>query len=81
MPKVDEIIKIIQDSLSELQLLDKLKEKIPYLQKALASYEADIQKAQDTGHEYYLNLIGDLPAVKDDINLIKIAKSKINEFE
>ncbi len=81
MPKINEIIKIIKDGLPDVQTLNTLKENIPFLQKALASYEADIQKAQDTGHEYYLNLIGDLPLVKDDINLIKIAKSKINEFE
>lgn len=81
MPKINEIIKIIEDGLPDVQALNILKENIPFLQKALASYEADIQKAQDTGNEYYLNLIGDLPSVKDDLELIKTAKSKIKEFE
>jgi hypothetical protein len=54
---------------------------LPKIDEILSSYEADIQKAQDTGHEYYLNLVGDLASVKNDLDLIKIAKSKINQFE
>jgi len=81
MPKINEIIQKIQQGLSDAQLSNTLKEDIPFLEKALSSYEVDIQKAQDTGHEYYLNLVGDLASVKNDLDLIKIAKSKINQFE
>jgi hypothetical protein len=81
IPKIDEISKKIQQSLPESQLVNTLNENISFLEKALSSYEADIQKAQDTGHEYYLNLVGDLASVKNDLVLIKIAKSKINQFE
>ena len=81
MPKIDEIIQKIQQGLPDAQSVNTLKENIPFLEKALTSYETDIQKAQDTGHEYYLNLVGDLPSVKNDLELIKIAKSKINQFE
>jgi GTP:adenosylcobinamide-phosphate guanylyltransferase len=81
LPKIDEITKKIQESLPESHLVNTLNENIPFLEKALSSYEADIQKAQDTGHEYYLNLVGDLASVKNDLDLIKIAKSKINQFE
>jgi hypothetical protein len=81
LPKIDEITKKIQESLPESQLVNTLNENIPFLEKALSSYEADIQKAQDTGHEYYLKLVGDLASVKNDLDLIKIAKSKINQFE
>ena len=81
IPKIDEITQKIQQSLLESQLVNTLNENIPFLEKALSSYEADIQKAQDTGHEYYLNLVGDLALVKNDLDLIKIAKSKINQFE
>jgi GTP:adenosylcobinamide-phosphate guanylyltransferase len=81
MPKIDEIIQKIQQGLPDAQYVNTLKENIPFLEKALTSYETDIQKAQDTGHEYYLNLVGDLPSVKNDLELIKIAKSKINQFE
>ena len=81
MPKINETIQKIQKGLSDTQSVKTLEEDIPFLEKALSSYELDIQKAQDTGHEYYLNLVGDLASVKDDLNLIKIAKSKITQFE
>jgi hypothetical protein len=81
VPKINETIQKIQKGLSDTQFANTLKEDIPFLEKALSSYEIDIQKAQDTGHEYYLNLVGDLASVKDDLNLIKIAKSKITQFE
>jgi len=81
MPKINEIIQKIQQGLFDAQLSNTLKEDIPFLEKALSSYETDIQKAQDTGHEYYLNLVGDLASVKNDLDLIKTAKSKINQFE
>jgi len=81
MPKINEVIQKIQQGLPDSQSVNTLKEDIPILEKALSSYETDIQKAQDTGHEYYLNLIGDLASVKNDLVLIKIAKSKITQFE
>ena len=81
IPQIDEITQKIQNSLSETQSITTLIENIAFLEKALASYETDITKAQDTGHGYYLNLIGDLPRIKNDLELIKIAKSKIRQFE
>ena len=81
IPQIDEITQKIQNSLSEPQSITTLNENIAFLEKALTSYETDITKAQDTGQEYYLNLIGDLPRVKNDLELIKIAKSKIRQFE
>ena len=81
IPQIDEITQKIQNSLSDTQSITTLIENISFLEKALASYETDITKAQDTGHEYYLNLVGDLPRIKNDLALIKIAKSKIRQFE
>ena len=81
MPKINETIQKIQKGLSDTQSVNTLEEDIPFLEKALSSYELDIQKAQDIGHEYYLNLVGDLASVKNDLDLIKIAKSKIKQFE
>ena len=81
IPKIDEITGKIKQSLPFNQLVNTLNENIPILEKALTSYEVDIHKAQDTGHEYYLNLVGDLASVNDDLELIRIAKSKINQFE
>lgn len=38
------------------------------------------KKAQDTGHEYFLKLVGDLPLVKNDLEIIKNASDKIKQF-
>lgn len=81
IPTINEITQKIQQSLTETKLVNTLKNNIPFLEKALTSYETDIQKVQNTGSEYYLNLLGDLASVKNDLELIKIAKLKIKQFE
>ena len=81
IPKIDEISQKLQQSLPDSQLVRTLNENISFLEKALASYEADIIKAEQTGHEYYLNLIGDVQSAKNDLELVKIARSKINQYE
>ena len=58
----------------------KLKDDIPFLEKALSCYEADIKKAQDTGHEYFVRLVGNMVEARDDLNTIKIALRKIKQF-
>ena len=80
IPIIDEIIKKIQDSLTDTKLLNSLNEDLPFLLKALMCYESDIQKAQNTGHEYFLKLVGDLLLVKNDLEVIKKALNKIRQF-
>ena len=81
VPKINEMIQKIQQILLDAQSVITLKEDIPFLEKAILSYETDIQKALDTGHEYYLVLVGNLSSVREDLERIKIAKSKICQFE
>lgn len=80
IPKIDETIKRIQEGLSDNKSLNSLSEDSPFLTKALLCYEADIKKAQDTGHEYFLKLVGNLPLIKNDLAIIKNALNKINQF-
>jgi len=80
IPVIDEVTKEVKTSLINQLESNTLSQHIPILEKALTSYETDIQKAQDTGHEYYLSLIGDLSKVKNDLELIKTAHLKINQF-
>ena len=80
LPTIDEIKRKIETSLFNSQETSLLSENIPFLEKALTSYETDIIKAQNTGHEYYLSLVGDLSKIKNDLELIKIARSKINQY-
>ena len=80
VPKIDETIQKIQSSLGDIQLVNKLSDDVPFLEKALMCYEADIQKAQDIGHEYFVKLVGDLAQATKDLDNIKTAISKIKQF-
>lgn len=77
IPKIDEMIQKIQNSLEDIQLINELSNDVPFLEKALSCYEADIHKAEDTGHEYFVNLVGNMVEAKKDLETIKIALSKI----
>ncbi|HXW03452.1 MAG TPA: hypothetical protein VD651_04240 [Nitrosarchaeum sp.] len=80
IPKIDEMIKKIKDALSDDIVLNSISEDRSFLVKALSCYESDINKAQNTGHEYFLKLVGDLPFVKNDLDLVKNALDKIDQF-
>ncbi len=80
VPKIDEIIQKIQDNLEDIQSVNKIKEDVSFLEKALTCYEADIHKAEDTGHEYYVKLVGDMVKARDDLGVIKIALDKIKQY-
>ena len=80
IPKIDEIIQKVQDNLEDVQSASKLSEDVPFLEKALSCYEADIHKAQDTGHEYFVKLVGEKVVSKNDLESIKIALDKIKQF-
>jgi hypothetical protein len=81
VPKIDETVKKIQENLSDIESVNSLQEDIPFLQKALECYESDIHKAEDTGYEYFTKLIGDISEAKKDLEIIKTALIKINQFE
>ncbi len=80
IPKIDDLIEKIQTSVENIQLVNNLKEEIPFLEKALSCYESDIYKAQDTGHEYFVNLIKNMEESKKDLETIKIALVKIKQY-
>lgn len=80
IPIIDKTIQKIQNSLSETKMTIELNEDIPFLEKALSCYEADIKKAQDTGHEYFVKLVGNMVEARDDLSIIKIALRKIKQF-
>ena len=80
IPKIDETLLKIQNSLSDTNELKKLEEDIPFIEKALSCYDADIKKAQDIGHEYFVKLVGNMVQARDDLNTIKIALRKIKQF-
>ena len=80
IPKIDETIQKIEDGLKDTQLISKLSEDVSFLEKALVCYESDIHKAQDTGHEFFVKLVGDMEKGKNDLDSIKIALDKIKQY-
>jgi len=81
IPIIDETIKKIHDNLNDIESINYLQEDIPFLEKALTCYESDIHKAEDTGYEYFVKLVGDMVQARKDLETIKIALKKINQFE
>jgi len=80
VPKIDEVIQRVQNNLEDIQSVNKLSEDIPFLEKALSCYEADIHKAENTGNEYFVNLVGNRTEAKNDLKTIKIALDKIKQY-
>ncbi len=80
IPKIEEVIKKVQDNLGDIQSASKLSEDVPFLEKALSCYEADIHKAEDIGHEYFVKLVGDMLIARNDLKIIKIALDKIKQY-
>ena len=80
IPIIDDTIKKIESSLKDTQLINSLSEDVPFLEKALSCYEADIQRAEEIGHEYFTNLVGNLEDAKKDLPIIKTAIEKIKQY-
>ncbi len=79
-PKVIELIQKVETSIEDIQKVNNLKEEIALFEKSLLCYESDINKARDTGHEYFLKLIENVEEASKDLEIIKIALNKINQF-
>lgn len=80
IPKIDQVIQKVQENLGDVQSASKLREDVPFLEKALLCFEADIHKAEDTGHEYFVKLVGDMLEARNDLETIKTALDKIKQY-
>ena len=80
IPQIDETIRKIQENIKDIQLTSKLSEDVPFFEKALECYESDIHKAQNTGHEYFVKLVGNMEDATKDLEIIKKALDKIKRY-
>ena len=80
VPKINEVIEKIYSGLNNIEDMNVLEEEKQFLEKALSCYESDIHKAEDTGHEYFVKLVGDMEQGRKDLKTIKTALEKINHF-
>ncbi len=80
IPKINKVIEKIHTSLNDKNTRKELEYEVSFLEKSLSCYESDIHKAEDTGHEYFVKLVGDMVQGRKDIETIKTALGKINQF-
>ena len=80
MPIIEETKEKIYQVLLNLIPAQSLEENLEILQKALECRKADIEKAEDTGAEYFINLLGDVSEAKKDLDTIQKALTKINQY-
>ncbi len=80
VPKIDRTVEKIENSLDDIRSTSKLVDEVTFLEKALQCYEADIHKAQDYGHEYFVKLVGNMEEAAKDLKTIGDALRKIGQF-
>ena len=80
VPKINEVVEKIHEGLKDIQVMNNILDEKQFLEKALTCYESDIHKAEDTGHEYFVKLVGDMTHAREDLKIIKTALVKINNF-
>ena len=74
IPIIDDTIEKIYNVLRNVKESDSLYNDVQFLEKALSCYQSDIQKAQDTGNEYFVKLVGNMKAASNDLEPINTAK-------
>ena len=80
IPMIDETKAKIDQMLKNSISPQSLEHDLEILEKALECRKADIEKAQDTGKEYFMKLLGDLQEAAKDLEPIKNALVKIKQY-
>ena len=80
LPMVDQAKQKIEQVLHDSIPANSLEEDLEILEKALECRKSDIEKAQDTGKEYFMKLLGDLQEARKDLESLKNALRKIKEY-
>ena len=60
--------------------IQSLEQDLEILTKALECYKSDIEKAEDTGVEYFVKLLGNVQDARKDLEPIKDALIKIKQY-
>ena len=77
LPMIDQAKQKIEQVLHDSIPANSLEEDLEILEKALECRKSDIEKAQDTGKEYFMKLLGDLQEARKDLESLKNALKKI----
>ena len=80
IPVIDEVKEKIDQCLLNLIPVQSLEQNLEILQKALECRKADIEKAENTGAEYFIKLLGDVHKARNDLEEVEKALIKINQY-
>ena len=80
LPMIDEAKQKIEKVLNDSIPAKSLEEDLEILGNALECRKSDIEKAQDTGKEYFVKLLGDLQEATKDLESLKNALVRIKEY-
>ena len=80
IPIIDEVKEKIDQCLLNLIPVQSLEQNLEILQKALECRKADIEKAENTSAEYFINLLGDVHKARNDLEEVEKALIKINQY-
>ena len=80
IPMINDTQQRIEQMLQNSIPAQSLEQDLEILEKALECRQADIEKAQDTGKEYFMKLIGNLQEAAKDLEPIKNALVKIKQY-
>jgi hypothetical protein len=78
IPIIDETKEKIKQYL--LNPTQTLEENLETIEKALECRKSDIKKAEETGKEYFIKLVGNIQDAKKDNELIENALVKIKQY-
>jgi len=80
IPNINDVKWKIYEGLLDIISIQSLEQDLEVLQKALECRKADILKAEETGAEYFIKLLGNVQDAKKDNELIENALVKINQY-
>ena len=80
IPNINDVKWKIYEGLLDIISIQSLEQDLEVLQKALECRKADILKAEETGAEYFIKLLGNVQDAKKDNELIEKALVKINQY-
>ena len=80
VPIIDETKEKINQYLLNSISAQTLEENLETIEKALECRKSDIEKAEETGKEYFIKLVGNVQDAKKDTELIENALIKIKKY-
>jgi len=80
VPIIDETKEKINQYLLNSISAQTLEENLETIEKALECRKSDIEKAEETGKEYFIKLLGNAQDAKKDTELIENALIKIKKY-